>query len=512
MRAPQAQISDNGMAIPLEPLTFLASRERQRPEAPVADAPGSPFDPRAAPPREFTWDAERSRYYNQPLRPGSTHRRPTCETADMIASASVFLDLTPLSAATIFYFAAVLAVALFFKFNRLLSVRNLDVLTLFAVMPGLLLVAADERDWWGYLLLLCGSVYFFVRCLLDLVLVRRPALAPNLSFGGLTWLAGALFLGMAVSPPRPAAEKPNALPQTETPIEKSRQSVQNRWPESELGGWAERGLTLLCHLSIVVGLTLIGWRHFDDLQGGLAAATFYLLLPYAWLLLPPAALGSGRWDHALPMALMVWSVFGYRRPILAGALLGAAVGCVFFPVLTLPVWLSFYKGRGAGRFAGALLLTAALCLAVIGLVLLVNGEWPSRIPLMWTERTWQPWYESKDMPGFWVGVGWAYRIPVFIAYVAFVIATLFWPAPKNLAHVLALTAAHLIGIQFWYPDQGGVYVLWYLPFLLLLVFRPNLSACQPPAVAGDDWLARRRRALVRQLRKALRIREPEPVG
>src|SRR5262249_34260778 len=148
---------------------------------------------------------------------------------------------------TIFYFAAVLAVALFFKFNRLLSVRNLDVLTLFAVMPGLLLVAADERDWWGYLLLLCGSGYFLVRCLLDLVLVRAPALGPNLSFGGLAWLAGALFVGMVIAPVRPAAEKPNGPPQTETPIDVGRQSVQKRLPESELGGWAERGLTLLCH-------------------------------------------------------------------------------------------------------------------------------------------------------------------------------------------------------------------------------------------------------------------------
>ena len=39
--------------------------------------------------------------------------------------------------------------------------------------------------------LLCGSVYFFVRCLFDLALVQRPALAPNLTFGGMAWLAAA---------------------------------------------------------------------------------------------------------------------------------------------------------------------------------------------------------------------------------------------------------------------------------------------------------------------------------
>ena len=59
------------------------------------------------------------------------------------------------------------------------------------------------------------------------------------------------------------------------------------------------------------------------------------------------------------------------------------------------------------------------------------------------------------------------------------IATAFWPTPKNLAHVIALSAAVLIGIQFWYAEQGGIYVLWYLPFLLVLVFRPNLLDRRP---------------------------------
>ena len=36
--------------------------------------------------------------------------------------------------------------------------------------------------------LLAGSAYLLLRCLLDLILVRRPALAPNVNFGGLAWL------------------------------------------------------------------------------------------------------------------------------------------------------------------------------------------------------------------------------------------------------------------------------------------------------------------------------------
>src|SRR5207237_3318004 len=114
-----------------------------------------------------------------------------------------------------------LAVALFFKFGRLFSIRNLDVVTIFLLVPGLLLVqqahsravtaaeaahvaalvgeaglgvtaasqtglggltqltgaevAPDGRGttlWLGYVWLLAGSVYLLLRCLLDLVLVR----------------------------------------------------------------------------------------------------------------------------------------------------------------------------------------------------------------------------------------------------------------------------------------------------------------------------------------------------
>ena len=44
--------------------------------------------------------------------------------------------------------------------------------------------------------------------------------------------------------------------------------------------------------------------------------------------------------------------------------------------------------------------------------------------------------------------------------------------------------------QFWYSHQGGVYVLWYLPLLLLVVFRPRLASVTPPgssAAFPDTW-------------------------
>src|SRR5260370_41221985 len=152
----------------------------------------------------------RAVHYNEFLRPNGlpSSRGAGRETGTAgTMNPSIFFDVSLPSAATWFYFSGLLAVALFFKFSRLLSVRNLDVLTLFLLMPGMLLALASEgRDWWAYFWLLLASGYFLVRCLLDLVLVRRPALAPNLSPAGLFWLAGTLFASLIVVPVPQTAE------------------------------------------------------------------------------------------------------------------------------------------------------------------------------------------------------------------------------------------------------------------------------------------------------------------
>src|SRR5436309_1368922 len=62
----------------------------------------------------------------------------------MFASAPIFLDFNLPNATTWFYFSLLLAVALFVKFARLLSVRNWDVLTVFLLVPGLLLVQGSR--------------------------------------------------------------------------------------------------------------------------------------------------------------------------------------------------------------------------------------------------------------------------------------------------------------------------------------------------------------------------------
>jgi len=426
-------------------------------------------------------------------------------------SQSIFLEFNLPNATTWFYLSSLLAVALFFKFTRLLCIRNLDVLALPLLVPGLLLLRESTgQSWFGYLWLAVGSGYMLFRCFLDLSLVTRPAIAPNLNLTGLAWLAGALFICLiAVAGRQP---KPVVDPNAHTPAginqvqQQGEQFLQKQAAKAgiDVKFWAARGLSLACHLAVVLGLIFVGGWHFQDWHSGMAAATFYLLLPYT-------AFDITQWHHVWPMALIVWAVFSYRIPTLAGALIGIAAATTYFPILLLPVWIGFYRGgRGVGRFTGAFGLVCGLCLAVVVWTLWLDHELALSVQSALSLPDWQPWAPIHGTLGLWRDLHWAYRMPLFIAYLAMLGIAAIWPSPKNLAHVIALSAAAIIGVQFWYADQGGTYILWYLPLLLLLTFRPNLADRRPLPIQRDsDWLTRLGRRLGRLVLRL--VRGPEPL-
>src|SRR4051812_30549501 len=99
------------------------------------------------------------------------------------------------------YLSSLLMIAIYFKFNRFFSVRNLDLAGLIALAPALLMIqygwqhgpsAGIEHG--GYIWLFAVSGLFMLRLLLDALMVRRPLLEPNLSVGGLTFLGVSLFI------------------------------------------------------------------------------------------------------------------------------------------------------------------------------------------------------------------------------------------------------------------------------------------------------------------------------
>jgi hypothetical protein len=352
-------------------------------------------------------------------------------------------------------------------------------------------------------------------------MVRRPLLEPNLTTGGLVFLGIALlvFLLANVITKRPqaddvavaaAAEKLQAregmvdadqlarqgpgypllflLPQIST----QRLFTPDPAGVDEPGGTGRRlvhettarVMAIVSQLAIVTGMVLIGWWHFESARMGIAAAVLYLLLPYT-------ATMTGRVDHALPGALMVWAVATYRRPFIAGALIGLAIGAIYYPVFLLPLWCSFYWERGARRFA--LGVTAALAVLVIGL-------WftsPDAAVFVGQLRQMFGWIlpNKVSLEGFWALPGYdaVFRLPVLAAFIALIATLAIWPAPKNLGTLMSCTAAVLLGSQFWKAHNGGLYMAWYLPVLLLVVFRPNLENRVAMLVLGADWFPKRRR-------------------
>src|SRR5436305_7915552 len=100
-------------------------------------------------------------------------------------------DLLPkfeLNPTTWVYITSIALVGFFFKFNRLMSVRNLDLAALIALAPGLLLVSygrgaasqgvalSDAIEAGGFFLLLGVGVVFLGGFIADLFMTRRSLL------------------------------------------------------------------------------------------------------------------------------------------------------------------------------------------------------------------------------------------------------------------------------------------------------------------------------------------------
>ena len=242
-------------------------------------------------------------------------------------------------------------------------------------------------------------------------------------------------------------------------------------------------MAILSHLAIVIGMVLIGYRHFDNIRAGIAAATLYLLLPYTAQL-------TGRVDHVLPAALLVWAVEAYRRPLVSGMFIGLAIGVIYYPLFLLPLWLGFYWQRGLLRFSLGVVSTLALLVASLAFTSDSLAGFGAQVQQMfgWTSLA------PTDMEGFWSFdiIDPVYRYPVLVALLAFCISLALWPAQKNLGTLMSCSAAVMVATQFWHPHGGGLYMAWYLPLTLLTIFRPNLEDRVALSVLGEGWFPRRR--------------------
>jgi hypothetical protein len=419
------------------------------------------------------------------------------------------------------YLSSLLMIGMYFKFHRFWSVRNLDLIALIALTPGLLLIYyglakhTEGQVQAGYVWLFGVSGFFLIRLLIDPIMVRRPLLEPNLSVSGLTFtgLSLLVFLMANILTAHSAnlKNKPERLElfvseqvATAQPpglslfynfaafSSKAMIPVDNSQPEAfrlqEIQIATARSMAILGHLAVVIGMVLVGYRHFDNIHTGMATATLYLLTFYTSQM-------TGLVDHVVPAALLVWAVVAYRRPIVAGIFLGIAVSVVYYPWFLLPLWCGFYWRRGVVRFIIGVVL--ALTIMIVWLAIstgTMETFWP-QLRLMLGLRNPLEVVSS----GFWKFHEDVFRIPVLAAYVALCCSLALWPPQKNLGTLLSCSAAVMLAAQFWQANNGGLYIAWYLPLLILTIFRPNLEdRVAITAVRDLYWPWRRNRAAKNQ--------------
>jgi hypothetical protein len=403
------------------------------------------------------------------------------------------------NAPTWFYLSLLLIIAVFFKFGRMWSVRNLDLILLLSLAPGLLLVKSTRAGSpVGYCWLFAVSGLLLLRLLFDWTLTRRPRMEQNLNPAGMAFLCAAamLFQTTKIVTEAPDAGTMQTVRKADDLLKRQDVSALAEVPDTgtvlgpagrllatpvvPLTGGAQiaaaRAMAFLSHLAVLFGLIAVGRWHFSDTNLGLAMGTMYLLLPIT-------AFDVAKVNHLLPAALIVWAVAAHRRPTIAGGLLGLACGTLFFPVFLLPIWMAFYWRRGAAKFGLALVLTGAI---LLGSLVLTSADSHSFTRQTLGSIDWSVLkFQADDGVGFWSLYNPAYRIPVFATFIVLLVSLTIWPLKKNVETLLANSAAIIVATQFWYPDQGGIYVLWYLPLMLVVTFRPRLADLPTEARDAD---------------------------
>lgn len=368
---------------------------------------------------------------------------------------------------------------------------------------------------WSSAVLLAISLLLLIRLVFDESLTRRPRLEQNLNQAGLTFLcipAGVLLAisVFVITPPKStvaAVERGKALlqrmdvsggvqadgPQNPAPTETllaagaagvaqlSAQLNPDSVSKDTSGGLnftaetlVAQILVVISHLAVVLGLLYIGKYHFSSEQLGLSMSCLYLLLPCT-------AFHVHQLSHVLPGACLTWAIASYRKPVVSGVLLGLACGTLFFAVFLLPLWAAFYGRRGALRFGLSLICVAAV---LVGCLLLTSSNADSFVGKLVMTMNWTV-YRLLDEASLAAQTPFGQifvRIPLAALFFVMLTAMTVLPRPRNLENLLANSAALVVAAQLWYPDDIGTYVLWYLPLLLLVIFRPRLDRFVPPEI------------------------------
>jgi hypothetical protein len=228
------------------------------------------------------------------------------------------------------------------------------------------------------------------------------------------------------------------------------------------GAWddlpAAHAAAVAFDLATMLALFFVGRR----LLAGPGGNMLGLVLAYGWAAYPYTAFVLNSNANDSLVALLVTLAFlAISSPRLRGAALALAAAAKFAPLALVPLWASYDRRRPRDALAFALAFGAFTML--LWLPLLPDGG----VSELW-DRT-VGFQLGRDSPfSIWglEDLGWAQDIVKVLA-VALAVAVAVHPRVKSPLVVAALGAAALIGLQLALSHWFYLYIVWWLPLVLV---------------------------------------------
>jgi hypothetical protein len=247
------------------------------------------------------------------------------------------------------------------------------------------------------------------------------------------------------------------------------------WGNGDPG--AAHAAAIVFDLLCVIGLVVLGKR----LREGEEGRALGWALAFAWVACPwTLYVMNANANDALIAALSIGALIALRSPATRGVLVGLATAAKFGPAALAPL---FATADGERRWREALIFSAAFVVLIVATFVPFIPDGGLRELY---DRTLG--YQATRSSPFSVwgqapSLDWLQSV-ARVAAAALALGVAFWPRQKTAVQVAALAAAVTIAVQLTAGHWFYFYVVWFLPFVLVMSFasQTRIRKAQAPIV------------------------------
>lgn len=233
---------------------------------------------------------------------------------------------------------------------------------------------------------------------------------------------------------------------------------QGRWNDLP----AAHGAAVFFDLGTILGLYLVGrrWRSHG----------FGIVLSYAWAAYPfTLYVSNSNANDSLVAMLLIFGLLALASAPARGALLSLATWAKFVPAALGPLWLTYRaQGERWPRALAGFVLAFVVVTALVFLPLLPGGG----LDQFW-ERTLASQLERESPFSIWgmypASLGLFHHLVKYVALL-FALVVAFLPRRKDMLQLVALSACVLLLAQLALTHWFYLYIVWFLPFVLIACF------------------------------------------